>query len=80
MGRKGGPVSKHVKVLEITKLWSWVPKPRMTVLARASSNFSDRPMLNEFYRTIFKHLSFLKIPPDVNRAALLEILVVKSKS
>jgi hypothetical protein len=35
--QRGDPISENVNVLERTKIWPWVLKPRMTVLAMASS-------------------------------------------
>lgn len=42
---KGGPISKHVGVLERTKIWSWVstgPETEIDCAAETSSNIPDR--------------------------------------
>jgi hypothetical protein len=36
--RREGPISRHINGLWMNKFWSWVPKPRMTVLARTCRN------------------------------------------
>jgi hypothetical protein len=58
---RGDRISKHLNVLERTRLWSWVwkgPKTKLTVLASTSSNLPDRPTDRRELRKLANHCAY----------------------